>query len=539
MSAAISIAATGELADFEDFFAPASTDMIDTLISQYRQERSRIEKVAELMATELGTTVQYFADGNQRREQWYGLDRLFQLDGAVAALNSSYWNRTLRMTDVIDCMPQKRRDEWFEQIREHKAPEFTEATVRDTLGSLLAMRSQFFAERVDGLFRALSGDHVTNQPQGFGKRMIIARIISSYGTVESDRVGYINDLRCVIAKFMGRDEPRYDATNAVIRAALRNPGNWMSVDGGALRVRVYAGVGTAHLEVHPDMAWRLNSVLASLYPAAIPPKFRQRPKRQPKEHALMQRPLPFGVIMALASLRLGWRPNPAQGWQQPKYLEIPMTRRFDGGHSKFARDEAEKVLAAIGGVLALEQGCQFWKFDYEPQPVLDEIVCSGRIPDDKSHQFYPTPEKVAEAAIEMARIFPEHVCMEPSAGTGSLADLMPRERTLCVEVSELRCKVLEAKGYRVEKADFLRFTPPVAPDRIVMNPPFSNGRWLAHLEHSANLLSKKGRLVAILPASARGKDLLPGWNCEWSQVYDNEFAGTSVSVVILSAERHI
>lgn len=525
-------AIAGELVEFEQFFAPASTDMVDALIGQYRQERERIEKVADLMATELGTTVQYFADGNKRREQWYGLERLFQLDGAVAALNSSYWNRTLKLTDVIDCMPQKRRDEWFEQIREHKAPEFTEATVRDTLGSLMAMRSQFFAERVDGLFRALSGDHVTNQPQGFGKRMIIARILSSCGTIETGRVGYINDLRCVIAKFMGRDEPGYSATDGVIKFCRDRTGEWVAVDGGALRIRVYAGVGTAHLEVHPDMAWRLNGVLASLYPAAIPPKFRERPKRKPKEHALMQRPLPFAVLRYLASakehrvktddFRNPWRP-------------VARTRTiFVTDADRFAQAEAERILESIGGARETDRaGHAVFHFDYEPEQVIREIVCSGCIPDDKSHQFYPTPDSVAEAAIELAQIEPGNACLEPSAGTGALADRMGAT-TLCVEISALRCAILEAKGYTTINADFLAITRAhVQPDRIVMNPPFSDGRWQAHLAHAATLLNKGGRLVAILPASAKGKDLLPGWQCEWSQVFDNEFAGTSVSVVIL------
>lgn len=52
------------------------------------------------------------------------------------------------------------------------------------------------------------------------------------------------------------------------------------------------------------------------------------------------------------------------------------------------------------------------------------------------------------------------------------------------------------------------------------------------------LMSKPdGRLVAILPASAKGKDLLPGWSMEWARTFDNEFAGTSVSVVVLIAQR--
>ena len=76
----------------------------------------------------------------------------------------------------------------------------------------------------------------------------------------------------------------------------------MTIDGGALRIRCYLK-GTAHLEVHPDMAWRLNGVLASLYPAAIPAEFRQKPKKRLKEFAMMERPLPFAVIKVLAGIK--------------------------------------------------------------------------------------------------------------------------------------------------------------------------------------------------------------------------------------------
>lgn len=70
-----------------------------------------------------------------------------------------------------------------------------------------------------------------------------------------------------------------------------------------------------------------------------------------------------------------------------------------------------------------------------------------------------------------------------------------------------------------------------------MNPPFSQGRWQAHLEAAASLLAKDGRLVAILPASAKGKTLVPGFSHQYSETYANEFAGTSISVVIATLER--
>lgn len=54
---------------------------------------------------------------------------------------------------------------------------------------------------------------------------------------------------------------------------------------------------------------------------------------------------------------------------------------------------------------------------------------------------------------------------------------------------------------------------------------------------AANLVKPGGRVVAILPASMRKKSFLPGWTCSWSGLISNEFDGTSVSVVMLKADR--
>ena len=540
---------TGELAEESLFFAPMSADLVDSLVGQYNAARGRIDALAAAVRmADIGTVLHYFIEGNvreQRHSMPTTVEALFRVEGAIAQLNADFWSRALRMTDVMDYMPQKRREEWHEQIRNPEGrraskysgenelpalPEFEEATVRSTLTSLLHSRSQFLAERVDGIFRALSRQHVTNQPQGFGKRMIIQGVFS-YGTA-----GHINDLRCVIAKFMGRDEPKHGATDPVIKAARRQNGEWMPVDGGALRIRVYGGVGTAHLEVHPDMAWRLNAILASLYPLAIPAEFRTKPKRQKKikDFELFDRPLPFAVVQLLAEMReVRERIEPA--WPE-RYRAVPNAREFGYGEKdKAAVAEAEKVLMAIG---AVKDG-RHWQFDYEPTEVLDQVVCSGCIPDQKSHQFYPTPQAVAGFAVSVAEIDDHHGVLEPSAGIGGLADYLPKLQTTCVEISPLHCQVLEAKGFKVVEADFLKWsTGQPAADRIVMNPPFSEGRWQAHLQAAADMLKPDGRLVAILPASAKGKDLLPGWSMEWARTFDNEFAGTSVSVVVLIAQRN-
>jgi len=510
----------GVVADFnEEFFAPAASDLIDGLFAQYRAARTKIAHAASLFAGDMGNVVRYFTHGNCGREATVSQSNLFREEGAVKALNAAYWSKALALTDVLEVMPQARRDAWNEQIRKMTTPEFCDDTVRPTIESLLASRQKFLAERVDGIFRALSGEHVTNSPMGFGKRMIIGYMFS-YLSVDSGRAGYVNDLRCVIARFMGRDEPRRHLSCRDLEDLRNHWGKWVTFDGGALRIRLYRK-GTAHLEVHPDMAWRLNQILAYMHPLAIPSEFRTKPARRAKNIPLMQRPLPFSVLSVLGDML----PRADERIVSLKYISA------DEGKAAVA--EAGRVLVALGG--AKTAGDKY-EFDYPPRAVLKELLRSGCLPDQVSHQYYPTPESVALDAVAMAEIGLEHDCLEPSAGQGGLADHMPKDRTLCVEVSELFCHVLEAKGHRTLKADFLpwagrRF------DRIVMNPPYSEGRWLAHVQKAATLLAHGGRLVAVLPASARGKDILPGLNATWSREYKNEFSGTSISVVIMVADK--
>lgn len=533
----------------EAFFAPASSDLVDSLIGEYKQLRTDVEMMAGLINTH-HASVHHFLEGNQnqdRRHYLGSVGQLFQLEGAIASLNSTFWQKALNMTDVYEYMPNNRRTEWNEQIREMKTPDFEEETVRPTIMELLNSRQKFFSERVDGIFRALSGDHVTNRPEGFGKRMILARVFNEYGWTNHDMSGYIQDLRQVIAKFMGRDEPRWRVTDDALQEARCRHGEWLVLDGGALRVRAYLK-GTAHLEVHPEMAWRLNCILAHLYPLAIPPQFRQKPNKKIKDFTLMDNPLPFAVLAVLAGLKAESHiPTRFNRWEDPKppITTNPFNRRLDWrDEDKAIRSRAASVLEYIGGVLIRageQKNINIWEFDYDPSRILGEIIASGCVPDQKSHQYYPTPESLAKRAVTDADIQPNDKCLEPSAGTGNIAELMPTDQTCCVEISALHCRVLEAKGLTVEQADFIAWAEITHKrfDKVVMNPPFSEGRAKAHVEAAANLITPGGRLVAILPSGMKNKDILPGWSCEWSELIDNEFEGTSISVVLLVAQKEV
>ena len=531
--------------DTTPFFAPTSTDMLDGLLGEYQQRRREIDQLAGLMRGDLGNVVHYFIEGNAGNENLHRslyIDRLFNAEGAVHQLDAAYWSKALQLTDVYECMPQNRKNDWRDQLQNpggRKAgrwdskgdiaplPHFEEDTVRRTIADLLRMRATFLAEKVDGIFRALSGEHVTNAPEAFGKRMIIAYIVGSYGMASHDRVGYIHDLRCVIARFMGREEPENrGSTDRLVDTARRQSGKWVYADGGALKLRVYK-IGTGHMEVHPDMAWRLNQILAHLYPLAIPASFRQRPKRRPKDVPLLGRPLPFKVLEMLSVRQYNRDASSLKTFVFQSYAD----------KQGAAFDEACRVLASLGGTPRDTR--MIWDFDYVIADVFTELLTTGCIPDQQAHQFYPTPERLARLCAELAEIQPGERVLEPSAGQGDLAQALPHVTT-CVEVSALHCAVLRARGFHVEQADFLHWFTPDGFDAIVMNPPFADGRAQAHVAHAATMVKEGGRLVAIVSASARGTHdawLGSGWACSWSAVFEGEFAGTSAAVAILKAVR--
>lgn len=542
------------LMTFEDIFDPPKAETAETvasILAEYRAERGIVEAVAAFFSNE-GTrgAMEHFLDAAKDRHSGHtpNVDRLFDLDPAVKVLDATYWQRVLATTDVYAAMPQKRRDEWNESIRKRTTVPFDETTVLLTLQRLLADRKTYFAEKVDGVFRNLSGEHVTNSPLGFGQRMILQGVYDGYHSTH--RCGYVSDLREVIARFMGRAVPDWLDTWGVVKYAREyHCGQWVPIDGGAIRIRVYQN-GNGHLHIHPDMAWRLNCVLHSLYPNAIASEHRQRPKKQPKDWPLFGRPLPWAVLALLreggieapvdedkanALLRQGRWVDEEDITPQRIAARVHEGWRFTFHYSKnAAKPEARRVLESLGATRVDDER---YDFPYNPREVLLEVVASGCLPDRVAHQYYPTPTSLAQRAVDLAEIGPDHSVLEPSAGQGAIADLLPRACTVCVEVSRLHYLVLEAKGHDVVRTDFLSWKGGPF-DRIVMNPPFSEGRWLAHVEHAADLLTNDGRLVAILPASARNrKGLLPGWDLTWSEDIANEFEGTSTVVVILVAER--
>jgi hypothetical protein len=100
-------------------------------------------------------------------------------------------------------------------------------------------------------------------------------------------------------------------------------------------------------------------------------------------------------------------------------------------------------------------------------------------------QLFPTPPELAARMVAEANIEPGSVVLEPSAGTGNLVrairEAAPAAVVHAVEINPSLAAQIRAAGILDETAgdsvvcaDFLEIErPSPAPDRVVMNPPFS------------------------------------------------------------------
>ncbi|WP_445766789.1 DUF4942 domain-containing protein [Rheinheimera sp.] len=461
----------------------------------------------------------------------------YKFDVAVKLLMADYWERAIAKTDIRSHMPAARKQEWYEQITNMTFPDLTLEALYSTLSTLLSERDRFFAERVDGFYRALSGDHVTNSinPTGFYNRFIVANCHED-GSVSSRRADQISDLRYVIGKFVKRDgNPSWHSSNELIKAMLRNPGEWHDVDNGSIQMKVFKK-GTIHIQVHPDLAWRLNEVLAILYPKALAPDSRKPNPKVIREFNLTQSLIPFDVLDALADMKPAYeRIDNRYGMRGP---------RIENGYNLFARGDkhlyakCKALLELIGGV---EKGYATFQFDYAAEDVIRKMVVSGVVPDYVSHQYYPTPDELASRMVSMLGALPGSKLLEPSAGLGAIANKLKGNVT-CVEVAPLFSEALRAKGLNVVTADFLTWSK----DRlaanelfsgIVMNPPFSQGRAYEHICAAMKLLELMGVLVALAPASCARKIEAETPGCEVLSIDPSEFPGVSIDLSIVKVRK--
>lgn len=131
-----------------------------------------------------------------------------------------------------------------------------------------------------------------------------------------------------------------------------------------------------------------------------------------------------------------------------------------------------------------------------------------------SPDLFPTPPDLAARIVALAGVEPGHSVLEPSAGTGNLLREIMKVHSLRVTAVEINGDLSERlrhawDGERdpyigIVHQDFLSWNAGCSRfDRVVMNPPFSNGADIDHVTHAFYLLKPGGRLVAVMSTGVK------------------------------------
>jgi hypothetical protein len=167
----------------------------------------------------------------------------------------------------------------------------------------------------------------------------------------------------------------------------------------------------------------------------------------------------------------------------------------------------------------------------------------------KDLAYYPTPAAVVATVLADIRIDSTMKILEPSCGCGRFLDGIRKAggKAIGIEVDALRASVARAKGHSVLTANFLDTQPTGDFDLVVTNPPFAGRHYFKHLSQAMKFLKPGGKLIAILPISARYDhgllDELIGvgrsWDRPWSDLPVGSFSesGTNINTTILTLRK--
>lgn len=279
-------------------------------------------------------------------------------------------------------------------------------------------------------------------------------------------------------------------------------------------------------------------------------------------------------------------------------MGLPVPRQIENAHTKRKALARMGIESAYEYRAALREFVSLAVAPAKADKIKElERAMVGRVNDGLD--FFPTPQTVADEMVSVAGIEPGMTVLEPSAGMGHIAERIRAAGVEpdVVEMSNSRRELLEEKGFNVISNDFLDMNPrgftygdvfrdkdgtegvmrgsggmgsgrvgfiPLGKDerqmewkdredlegvrksgtnsgydRIIMNPPFSERRDIAHVRHAYDLLRTGGRLVAIMgEGSFFGQDKKAQEFREWldsvggtsEKLPDGSFQDTSLPV---------
>ena len=205
-----------------------------------------------------------------------------------------------------------------------------------------------------------------------------------------------------------------------------------------------------------------------------------------------------------------------------------------------------KVLERLGG--KWNRSARVHIFPSDPTERLNAVLKAGKLDPKVKTGYFPTPSDIARRMIEMLDLQPDDIVLEPSAGTGSILDELPKGTKWVIgEILPENIIALKEKGYAVDFENFLGVKELKRITKVVMNPPFENQADIVHVTHALKMLQPGGVLVSIMAPSItfrenkRTSDFMAmldaGYTYEIINLPAGSFkdAGTGVNTILLKA----
>lgn len=170
--------------------------------------------------------------------------------------------------------------------------------------------------------------------------------------------------------------------------------------------------------------------------------------------------------------------------------------------------DVAKVLTGLGGKWNRKE--QATLFAGDPTDMIDACILTGEYSSLKQgFQFFATPQELAKSLVGWAGVTEDHEVLEPSAGDGSIYNVLPGGCTVTmVELDDRHhttlCQIAnEGDIVRCPK-DFMELDVEshCLFDRVVMNPPFTRNQDIKHIRRAFEMLKPGGVLVAVIGEGA-------------------------------------
>jgi hypothetical protein len=225
------------------------------------------------------------------------------------------------------------------------------------------------------------------------------------------------------------------------------------------------------------------------------------------------------ALYALADLHeRGQVPSELEGIKTKKDIHwLVCTGHNSQGYYDYS-DSHEFVDKSPAGLAlqALISGTTAQQEEHKRQAEIERLEAQARLNVGKGGipGFFPTPRHIARQMVQLAHIEPSMSVLEPSAGSGAIADVIREECPMAnigvIEWNNSLRELLKLKGYDVIGDDFLEhWTTNNGIDgwhRIVMNPPFEKQQDIDHIRHAFDRLKAGGILVSIVSESVFFRD---------------------------------